>query len=430
MIDTLFKGNVMTKTKIAILTIRNSYKFGGVLASVHKLYQFCEQYFEPTVFYLSFDPKISISLKKFNFKNSIRNSNYFGMNAVEIGSKYAFWEPGHYKYSLELWQKALQGYDYFFIVSGSNVAGYPLVQLNKKYALSVATVYQDDREQRVKSLSVFRKSIDLFSQLKMKKIEKEIFKNSGYTFTISNYSRKRIEQILGEKSQNLAIYGFPVTVKAEHKSLSQNKNIIAVGRFADPRKNFDMLMRAFNNIYENEKNIKLYVVGQLPNAKQIEKYSAQEFYKNIIFTGNLEANELDQFYGIADLMLITSYQEGLGIIGLEAMSYGIPVISTNCGGSSDYVINNKTGYLVDINDHKTMAERALYILNSPEIYKTFSDNAINFIKDNYSEKKFESVIKYGLINVYPELKNLFDENAKSEDATLLNDKNVAQSVNV
>ncbi|KKP24463.1 MAG: Glycosyltransferase [candidate division TM6 bacterium GW2011_GWF2_28_16] len=398
----------MAKPKIAILTIRNSYKFGGVLASVHKLYQFCEQYFDPTVFYLSFDPKISVSLKKFNFKNDIRKVDYFGMNAVEVGAKYAFWEPGHYEYSLELWKKALQGYDYFFIVSGSNIAGYPLVQLNKKYALSVATVYQDDREQRVKSLSVFRKSIDIFSQLKMKKIEKEIFKNSGYTFTISNYSRKRIDQILGINSHNLAIYGFPVNVKVKAKQLSQNKNIIAVGRFADPRKNFDMLMQVFKNIYTKDNSIKLYVVGDKPSKKMLDKFNVQEFYKNIIFTGNLNQNELDEFYGIADLMLITSYQEGLGIIGLEAMAYGLPVVSTNCGGTSDYVINNKTGYLVDINDDKLMAEYALYILNSPDIYKNFSENALNFIKDNYSEKKFEAIIKYGLITVYPELSNLFD----------------------
>ena len=45
----------MKKPKIAILTIRNSYKFGGVLTSVKKLYEFCENYFDPTVFYLSFD---------------------------------------------------------------------------------------------------------------------------------------------------------------------------------------------------------------------------------------------------------------------------------------------------------------------------------------------------------------------------------------
>ncbi len=43
-------------------------------------------------------------------------------------------------------------------------------------------------------------------------------------------------------------------------------------------------------------------------------------------------------------MLITSHQEGLGIIGLEAMSYGIPIVATDCGGTRDYVDNDLTGY--------------------------------------------------------------------------------------
>jgi glycosyltransferase involved in cell wall biosynthesis len=330
------------------------------------------------------------------------------MNAVEVGAKYAFWEPGHYEYSLELWKKALQDYDYFIFKSGSNIAAYPLVLLNKKFALWVGTAYQDDREQRIKKLSVFRKSIDLLAQFKMKKIEKEIFERANYIYSISKNTKKRIDQILGSKRENIAICGFPVNVKIKNKNLSQNKNIIAVGRFADPRKNFDMLMQVFKNIYTKDNSIKLYVVGDKPSKKMLDKFNVQEFYKNIIFTGNLNQNELDEFYGIADLILITSYQEGLGIIGLEAMAYGLPVVSTNCGGTSDYVINNKTGYLVDINDYKLMAEYALYILNSPDIYKNFSENALNFIKDNYSEKKFEAIIKYGLITVYPELSNLFD----------------------
>lgn len=398
----------MTKPKIAILTIRNTYEFGGVLTSVRKLYQFCEQYFEPTIFYLSFDPKISVSLKKFNFKNQIRHTSYFGMNAVEIGSKYAFWEPGHYKYSLKLWEEALKDYDYFIFKSGSNIAAYPLALLNKKFAIWVGTSYQDDREQRVKRLSVFRKSIDFFAQLKMKNIEKEIFKKANYIFSISKHTRKRIDSILGESRENIAVCGFPIKVQVKDKTISRDKNIIAVGRFSDPRKNFDMLMRAFKNIYENQKTAKLYVVGSKPSQRQREVFSSQEFYKKIIFTGSLGQEELVEFYGIADLMLITSYQEGLGIIGLEAMSCGIPVVATDCGGTSDYVIDGKNGYLVDVNDDVKMAERALYILSSQDSYKDFSNYSINFIKDNYSEKKFEAIIKYGLVTIYPELRDLFD----------------------
>ncbi|MBD3272727.1 glycosyltransferase [Candidatus Dependentiae bacterium] len=399
----------MKKPKIAILTIRNSYGYGGVLTSVKKLYKFCEKYFDPTIFYLSFDPKISANIKSFNFKNKIRHTNYFGMKAVEIGSRWAFWEPGHYLYSLPLWKKALKDYDYFIFKSGSCIASYPLIKLNKKFAMWIGTSYQDDRDQRVKKLSYIRKVIDFFAQFKMKKIEKEILSKANYIFSISRNTRKRVDQIIGYKRDDIAVCGFPIFVKINNKKLSKNKNIIAVGRFSDPRKNFDMLIKAFDKIHKKFLESKLYVVGKKPDNEILEKYSNLNCYKNILFTGMLDQDQLKQFYEISDLMLITSYQEGLGITGLEAMSFGLPVVSTKCGGTSDYVIDDKNGFLVDINDIKNMSEKAIKILSSPDLYNQFSNYALNFIKDNYSQARFESIIKYGLVKTYPELKDLFEE---------------------
>lgn len=414
----------MIKPKIAILTIRNSYKFGGVLTSVKKLYEFCENYFDPTVFYLSFDPKISANIKSLNFSNKIRKTEYYGMKAVEIGSRFAFWEPGHYVYSLPLWKEALKDYDYFFVVSGSCIVSYPLILLNKKFAVSVAATYQDDRLQRSQKLSIPRKLIDFFSKFKMKKIEKEIFNKSDYIFTISKNTKKRIDETLSYKRENIAIYGFPVSNKVNSKKLSNRRSIIAVGRFSDPRKNFDMLMRAFDNIYKQSPESKLYIVGKKPDNKKLEKYLLSDFYKNVLFTGMLDQDQLKQFYEVADLMLITSYQEGLGIIGLEAMSFGIPVVATDCGGTKDYVINGKNGFLVDIDDDKYMAKKALQILFSNGLYKQFSDYSLTFIKDNYSEKRFEAIIKYGLIKVYPELKELFAQRDIKDDLSVLDENDV------
>ncbi len=405
----------MNKPKIAILTIRNSYKFGGVLTSVKKLYGFCENYFDPTVFYLSFDPKISANLKSFNFSNKIRNTKYSGMNAVEVGSRFAFWEPGHYLYSLPLWEEALKDYDYFLVKSGTCIASYPLAKLNKKFAMWIGTAYQDDRLQRSEKLPILRRMVDFFAQFKMKKIEKEILSKSDYIFSISKNTKKRVDETLSYKRENIAICGFPISNKVNDKKLSNRRSIIAVGRFSDPRKNFDMLMRAFGNIYKQSPESKLYIVGKKPDNKKLEKYSSFDFYKNVLFTGMLEQDQLKQFYEVSDLMLITSYQEGLGIIGLEAMSFGIPVVATDCGGTKDYVINGKNGFLVDIDDDKYMAKKALKILFSNDLYSQFSNYALTFIKDNYSEKRFESIIKYGLIKVYPELKELFEKSDIKED---------------
>ena len=51
------------KPKIALLTIRNTYNYGGVLSCLKVAYQFCEKYFDPTVFFLGFDKEISTSIK-------------------------------------------------------------------------------------------------------------------------------------------------------------------------------------------------------------------------------------------------------------------------------------------------------------------------------------------------------------------------------
>lgn len=398
----------MKKPKIAILTIRNSYKFGGIFSYTKKIYRFFQKYFDPTIFYLSFDPKVSANIKSFNFKNQVRHVNFYGMNAVEVGSKWAFWEPGHYVYSLSLWKKVLKNYDYFFLESGTAIAGYPLAKLNKKFVISIAAVYQDDQIKKASKLKGIRKIIDFFAQSKMLKIEKFILKKADYILPISNDTKNRINEILDNKKENLSIWSFPISLKIKQKKISESKNIIAIGRFSDPRKNFDMLIRSFEGICKLLPKSQLYIVGKKPEEMIIEKYKNLNCFNNILFTGILTEEDKNSFLKCSDLMLISSYQEGLSIVGLEAMSYGLPVVATDCGGPSDYIINGKNGYLVNIDDDYNMAKKALKILSSDDLYKKFSDFALTFIKDNYSQGRFESIIKYGLIKVYPELKGLFE----------------------
>ncbi len=87
------------RPKIAILSIRNRYNFGGVFATLKIVHDFCKHYFDPTVFYLSFDSKISARFKSLQFSSSNRETLFSGMKAVEIGSRWAFWEPGHYAFT-------------------------------------------------------------------------------------------------------------------------------------------------------------------------------------------------------------------------------------------------------------------------------------------------------------------------------------------
>jgi glycosyltransferase involved in cell wall biosynthesis len=106
-------------------------------------------------------------------------------------------------------------------------------------------------------------------------------------------------------------------------------------------------------------------------------------------------------------MLITSHQEGLGIVGLEALLHGTPVIATLCGGPEDFIIQGRNGYLVPIDDVQAMADKALELLSNHALLCQLSLAARDFIHAQYSLQTIHEIFKQGLSTTYPELKELF-----------------------
>ena len=101
-----------------------------------------------------------------------------------------------------------------------------------------------------------------------------------------------------------------------------------------------MLIDVFNRLFLKDKELKLFIVGRKPGEKALSHLKILPCYKNIFCTGELDSKKIEKYYQLSSLMLITSYQEGLGIVGLEAMSNGIPVVSTDCGGIMEYVLDD------------------------------------------------------------------------------------------
>lgn len=402
---------LLKKPKIAILTIRNTYNYGGVLSTLKVVYQFCEFYFEPHVFFLGFDPEISTSLRNLKFSSSVKPLLYFGMHCTEIGSRWAFWEPGHYRFTLPTWKKLLKDYDYFFVVSGTCIAAHPLVQLNKKFAMWIGTPYNEDRSERVKQLSGIRYLLNKLAEKRMCSIEKNIIRSSNFTWAISTYALQKFEKIAGAGVQSIVHCGYPI-VSGKLPTIHPQKTdrfILAVGRFSDPRKNFGMLMRTFDRIYQKMPQIKLVIAGMKPEAEKIKPFTSLASFGSVSFTGQVTSDDLKNLYSKAYLLLLTSFQEGLGIVGLEALLYGIPVIATDCGGTKDYAINDFSGYLVDIDDDKAMAERALQILSNPLLHHQVSRNCQQFVLEHFSVQQTHTHFKQGLTATYPELSTWFEE---------------------
>jgi len=138
---------------------------------------------------------------------------------------------------------------------------------------------------------------------------------------------------------------------------------IHIGRFVE-QKNHDLLIRAFALAQMNEKRLKLLLVG--------DGYLMNVIYQKVITYG---VQERVQFLGIrkdvsallnaSDLFVFSSDWEGLPLTLIEAMSSGLPVISTNVGGISDLVMDGVTGFLSPPGDAKALAARITQLASDP-----------------------------------------------------------------
>lgn len=135
------------------------------------------------------------------------------------------------------------------------------------------------------------------------------------------------------------------------------------------------VIQIFNNI-QKEIPAKLMMVGDGPEREPAELLCKKLGIENkVIFFGN--SNEIDKILCFSDLFLLPSISESFGLAALEAMAFGVPVISTNAGGIPEVNKQGYSGFLSNVNDIEDMSKNALKILKRPEDLKQFKLNAKN-----------------------------------------------------
>ena len=138
----------------------------------------------------------------------------------------------------------------------------------------------------------------------------------------------------------------------------ETKRILFVGRLMEV-KGVDVLIKAFSKFLENDSlsDYALDIVGDGPELDSLLHLARQEqIEEKIVFHGSKQRNEIADFYANADLFVLPSKttalgeKEGLGLVVLEAMMSGVPVIGTDCGGIKETIEHGKTGIIVAEND--------------------------------------------------------------------------------
>ncbi len=222
---------------------------------------------------------------------------------------------------------------------------------------------------------------------------KKIFETSDYNIAVS-----RLFGNLLKNKFNIEFAYLPNSVNINffdiiHLGKKDTFDFINIASL-DKNKNQEMLIKAFSHSFRNESKIKLTIVGRGGDYNILEGLIKDlNMGNNIILYGKASREEVKALLQNSDVFVLPSQFETFGVVIIEAMACGLPVVATKCGGPETIIVNNKLGILSDIDE--ISFSKAL-----SNIYENKSKYDTNYIR-RYVEDNFSSeVISNKLINIY------------------------------
>ena len=173
---------------------------------------------------------------------------------------------------------------------------------------------------------------------------------------------------------------------------SNNEKIITHISNIRKVKRVDDVIEIFYRI-QKELPAKLVIVGDGPEKESLENLCKKKgIDEKVLFVGN--SHEVDKILCFSDLFILPSEHESFGLVALEAMVCGVPVISSNAGGLPEVNIHGESGYLSNVGNVDEMAKNALKILVNSDTHQLFKRKA----KEN--AQRFETKL---IVPLYEEI---------------------------
>ncbi|MCD4745586.1 MAG: glycosyltransferase [Bacteroidales bacterium] len=158
-------------------------------------------------------------------------------------------------------------------------------------------------------------------------------------------------------------------------------------------KNIPFLINSFLSIKKSCENSKFIIIGDGAAKKTLGKLTVKlDVYKDVFFTGHIKKEEVISLFQASDIFIFSSLTETQGIVLIEAIISGLPVVAIKSNGIEDIVQNGENGILT-VNSVDEFSKSVLQIINNDELRGKLSNKA-NFYAKNYSiELWVEKIIK-------------------------------------
>lgn len=217
---------------------------------------------------------------------------------------------------------------------------------------------------------------------------------SRYLPMVNNYHgliRKKLTRLIARKSNGISAVSENLLMALQsHNIVNENSMVIRntidtdfykpkaknetthfkflhVSGLEDKVKNVSGILNAVKDLNRLKLDFQLYIIGDYADRKTFEEFALDHCLSNVFFYGELYGEELLKHYQDADAFVLFSNYENLPCVLLEAICVGIPIISSQVGGTAE-IVNANNGILVRPKDEKALVKAMQYMINNHHQY--------------------------------------------------------------
>lgn len=177
----------------------------------------------------------------------------------------------------------------------------------------------------------------------------------------------------------------PATTRAALDLPAGDPVFVTIGRLVR-RKNLAELLEIFADVRKGMP-CTLLIIGDGPDLEPLERTIREVgLGTSVRMTGRVDDVRKFQYLSAADIYVSTALHEGFGIVFLEAMACGLPVVCYDRGGQTDFLKEGETGYLVRLGDKERFKERITDLARSDSMRKSIAAHNREYAKEFYIDR--------------------------------------------
>lgn len=221
-----------------------------------------------------------------------------------------------------------------------------------------------------------------------KSLIKKVYNKCTKLIALSDEWKERLSQIVPE-SKTIVIENYSVLHEdalTERLARKSNHTVLFLGEIGRRKGCYD-IPAVVANVVKDVPDVKFVLAGAGNSEDEravkalVEEYDVVE---HVVFPGWVRGEKKDQLLRDADVFFLPSYNEGMPMSVLDAMGYGLPIVSTNVGGIPKIVHEGENGYCCEAGNTSIMATEIIRLLKNREIRESASKASLDIVKKGYS----------------------------------------------